>query len=120
MQFHCWVSMRNTADLVHEMVDEAKSTWLVAIAVGFENDTEFVFSTTPRPLEKLNELVKSGGAPVGLLRFDREGTGLQGSYRPFEEYTDQEWAKEYLAGLLNKPDEIVALSQHRAAFPDAY
>jgi hypothetical protein len=112
--------MRKTADLVNEMFDEAKSAWVVAIAVGFEQDTEFVFSTTPRPLEKLNALVKSGGSPVGLIRFDREGDGLQGSYRPFEEYQDEAWVKEYLASLLQKADEIVALSQHRSAFPAAY
>ena len=102
------------------MFDEAKSARLVAIAVGFENDTEFVFSTTPRPLEKLNALIKSGGSPVGLLRFAREGTGLQGSYRPFLEYESEAWAKEYLAGLLKNAAEIVALSQKQPAFPVAY
>ena len=112
--------MRKTSDLINEMLDEAKSAWMVAIAVGFEIDTEFVFSTTPRPLEKLNALVNKGGSPVGLLRFDREGTGLQGSYRPFEEYQDEGWAKEYLSGLLQKPEEIVALSLHQPPFPAAY
>jgi hypothetical protein len=112
--------MRKTADPVNEMFDEAKGARLVAIAVGFEKDTEFVFSTTPHPLEKLNALVSAGGSPIGLLRFVREGAGLQGSYRPFEEYKDVAWVKEYLAGLLKNADEIVALSQHQPSFPTAY
>jgi len=112
--------MRKTADLVNEMFDEAKGARLVAIAVGFETETEFVFNTTPHPLEKLNSLVGKGGAPIGLLRFEREGTGLQGSYRPFEEYKGEVWVKEYLAGLLKNAAEIIALSQHEPAFPAAY
>jgi hypothetical protein len=112
--------MRKTSDLVNEMLNEAKNAWMVAIAVGFENETTFVFSSTPRPLEELNNLVKSGGSPIGLLRFDKEGTDLQGSYRPFEEYENETWAKEYLAGLLQNAGEIVSLSQHQPAFPVAY
>lgn len=112
--------MRKTIDLTNEMLKEAKNAWVVAIAVGFENETKFVFSSTPRPLEKLDNLVKSGGSPIGLIRFDQEGTELQGSYRPFEEYENEEWAKEYLAGLLKDAGEIVELSQRELPFPTAY
>lgn len=112
--------MRKTSDLVNEMFDEAKGARVVAIVIGFENDTQFVFSTTPRPLEKLNALINSGGSPVGLLRFDREGTTLQGSYRPFLEYESVTWANEYLAGLLKNAAEIIALSQNQPVFPAAY
>ena len=37
------VPMRKTADLVNEMFDVAKGARLVAIAVGFEKETEFIF-----------------------------------------------------------------------------
>jgi len=112
--------MRKTSDLVNEMRNEAKTAWVVAIAVGFENETKFVFSSARYPLEELNNLIKSGGSPIGLLRFDKEGTDLQGSYRPFEEYENEGWAKEYLAGLLKNAGEIVALSQHQPTFSTAY
>lgn len=112
--------MRNTADLVNEMQVEARSAWLVAIAVGFEHETEFVFSSTQYPLEKLNNLVKKGGSPIGLLRFDKETTGLQGSYRPFPEYENETWAKEYLAGILKNAEEIVALSLQQTGSPVNY
>ena len=107
--------MRKTADLVNEMLNEGKKAWLVAIAVGFEDNTRFVFNTTPNPLDELNLLVKSGGSPIGLLRFDKDGDQVQGSYRPFEEYANIAWVKEYLAGLLDHTGEIVAMGSQQQA-----
>jgi hypothetical protein len=111
--------MRKTSDLVHEMLTEAKKTWLVAIAVGFENETKFVFSSGRHPLETLNQLVQTGGSPIGLLRFDKVDGTIQGSYRPFEEYENEAWVQEYFAGLLANSKDIIALSQHRNIFPAA-
>jgi hypothetical protein len=105
--------MRNTADLVKEMLDEAKGVWLVAIAVGFYDDTKFVFSSSKQPLAELNGFVKTGGFPVGLLRFEKEKGSVQGSYRPFQEYEKEEWAATYLAGLLEKTGNIVAMSEEQ-------
>jgi len=112
--------MRKTADLVEEMRTEAKSAWMVAIAVGFEDDTEFVFSSSPRPLDELNMLVKRGGSPIGFLRFEKEGNEVQGSYRPFFEYRGAEWAATYLAGLLDHTGEIVASARGRPAQLSSY
>ena len=64
--------MRKTSDLVNEMRPEAKGAWLVAIAVGFEKETKFVFSSQKQPLGELNQLVQKGGSPIGLLRFDKD------------------------------------------------
>jgi hypothetical protein len=113
-------TMRKTSDLVNEMLAEAKNAWLVAIAIGFKDDTEFVFSSQLQPVAKLNQLVQIGGSPIGLLRFERENSTIQGSFRPFEEYADQEWAKNYLAGLLENTGEIIALSQQKQAQATAY
>ena len=110
--------MRKTADLIQEMKEEAKTAWLVAIAVGFENETKFVFSSGSRPLEDLNALVKRGGAPIGLLRFDKENASVQGSYRPFEEYANESWTQNYLGGLLENTGEIIAMSQVQKDLPD--
>jgi hypothetical protein len=111
--------MRKTSDLVTEMLEEAKSAWLVAIAVGIENETKFVFSTGKQPLAELDQLVRKGGSPIGLLRFDRENSQVQGSFRPFAEYAGEEWAKKYLAGLLDNTGEIVGMSRVQG-FPTAY
>jgi len=112
--------MRKTSDLVNEMFKEAKGAWLVAIAVGFENDTQFVFSSRKQPLAELNQLVQKGGSPIGLLRFEKENSNVQGSFRPFEEYENEEWAKNYLAGLLENTGEIISLSREQNSFPTAY
>ncbi|MDD1684086.1 MAG: hypothetical protein LUO98_09670 [Methanoregula sp.] len=111
--------MRKTSDLINEMLKEAKKAWLVAIAVGFEQETRFVFSTGRQPLAELNQLVQKGGSPIGLLRFDKEDSQIQGSFRPFEEYENEEWAKKYLAGLLDNTGEIIGLGQQQS-FPTAY
>ena len=111
--------MRKTSDLVNEMLAEAKKAWLVAIAVGFEKDTKFVFSSHRHPLEELDQLVQKGGSPIGLLRFDKENSTIQGSYRPFEEYENEEWVKNYLAGLLENTGEIIELSRQKHSFPTA-
>jgi len=112
--------MRKTTDLITEMLQEAKSAWLVAIAVGFENDTQFVFSSQKQPLGELNQLVQKGGSPIGLLRFDKENGVIQGSFRPFEEYENEEWARNYLAGLLENTGEIISLSEQQRGIPAAY
>ncbi len=112
--------MRKTPDLVNEMLAEAKKAWLVAIVVGFEQDTRFVFSSIKKPLEELNTLVQRGGSPIGLLRFEKENSQIQGSFRPFEEYENEEWVKKYLAGLLDNIGEIIRLSQRQQEFPRAY
>jgi|GEM_PF-501459 hypothetical protein len=104
------IAMRNTSDLVNEMLAEAKTAWLLAIVVGFEKDTKFVFSTSKQPLEELNRLVQDGGSPVGLLKFEKTGDTITGKYRPFEEYENIQWAGEYLAGLLENTGAIIALS----------
>ena len=110
--------MRKTSDLIEEMTEEAQTAWLVAIAVGFETETKFVFSSSHHPLEDLNKLVKNGGSPIGLLRFEKEKTTVQGLFRPFEEYEKEPWVKDYLTGLLENTEEIIVLSQHQQNLPD--
>ncbi len=103
--------MRKTSDLVNEMLTEAKTTFLVAIAVGFPTETKFVFSSAQSPIKNLNTLVQRGGSPIGLLRFEKEKAEIQGSFRPFIEYETEEWAGKYLSGLLENTSDILMLSQ---------
>ena len=104
-------TMRKTSDLVNEMLEEAKKTFLVAIAVGFTTETKFVFSSAKSPLKDLNTLIQRGGSPIGLLKFEKEKSVVQGSFRPFLEYETEEWVGKYLAGLLENTQDIMILSQ---------
>ena len=110
--------MRNTSDLVSEMRKEAKKSWLVAIAVGFDADTKFFFSSDRTALQNLNQLVKNGGSPVGLLKFEQEGSAIQWSYRAFSEYADEPWVSQYLSGLLENTENIIVMSQDQQNIPD--
>ena len=110
--------MRKTADLVRELREESKKAWLGAIAIGFETRTKFVFSSSRHPLEDLNKLVQNGGSPIGLLLFEKSGSTVQGSHRPFAEYADAAWASEYLAGLLDNTEGIIAQSEYQQNVPD--
>ncbi len=112
--------MRTTSDLINEMQEEAKTAFLVVIAVAFNTETKFVFSSHNHLLEALNQLVENGGSPVGILRFVRENSSVQGYYRPFEEYADAPWVKDYFSGLLSHAGEIIALSREGPDFPTAY
>jgi hypothetical protein len=64
--------------------------------------------------------VQKGGSPVGLLRFDKENSQVQGSYRPFEEYAQEEWATKYLAGLLENTSEIISMGRPPLSYQTAY
>jgi hypothetical protein len=106
--------MRKTTDLVDEMLKEAQEAWLVVIVVGFPTETKIVSSTSRQPLEELNKLVQSGGSPIGLLKFKKEQETIQGEYRPFEEYENVQWVRQYLAGLLDNTEGIIALTKQKA------
>jgi len=110
--------MRKTSDLVRELREESKKAWLGAIAVGFEKETKFVFSSSRHPLEDLDKFVQKGGSPIGLLLFEKSGTSVQGSYRPFAEYDGAAWASEYLAGLLDNTEGIIAQGDYQQNVTD--
>ena len=87
---------RTTRDLVNELRGAAGEVLIAALVVGFDNHTEFVWSTDAEPLEKLDTLVSAGGEPVGIITHDEQGTHA----RPLIEYQGEEWVEEYLISLL--------------------
>jgi hypothetical protein len=70
---------RTTKDLVKELRSEADYGSLVALAVGFEHETKFIFSSRSEAdaLNKLNEFVKAGGEPIGLLKAEQHSKGVK-------------------------------------------
>jgi hypothetical protein len=67
--------VRRASDLIRELQEEAASGRFIAVAlaVGFEDLTEFIFSADPNALEKLNDSIRQGGIPHGLLGVRPDG-----------------------------------------------
>ncbi len=100
--------MRSTKDLIHEMAEEAERLTGVAIAVGFEHHTKFVFhrgkeqSEFKESLSELNALVKNGGTPVGLIGYLRmpEENETRFYHQVFPEHAGvAEHADEFMGNL---------------------
>ena len=94
---------RTTADVIKELEAEAALCRSVALAVGFEHTTLFIFFDEDNKLEKLNEMIEMGGEPVGLLmsHSDKEGHVTSIAGRPLDEYAEEPWAQDYVEALVD-------------------
>jgi len=93
------VMNRTTIDLIEELEAEKNSFTNVALAIGFESTTIFIFATEADKLDKLNRAVEAGGEPVGLLGIDMHNGLLSIHQRPLQEYAEEEWVQTYLYTL---------------------
>jgi hypothetical protein len=91
--------MRTTADLIQELDEEAGNFTGVALVVGFEATTTFVFAGKPNRLEKLNDAVSAGGEPVALIGYDLHHGLLTAQARALMEHAGEEWLGPYLEAL---------------------
>ena len=97
--------MRTTKDLIDELEAEAPKFTRVALVVGFERTTEFVWWAPPDdgdPLQKLNALIEEGGECVGLIGFTLGGRHGQVYARALADYGGGEWVGKYLASLTER------------------
>ena len=107
---------RSTLDLISELDAEKAKFFCVALAVGFEKNTTFVWASEMDRLEKLNEAVAAGGEPVGLIGVVQSsadlGHGELAFYtRLLAEHAGKEWAEEYLGVLV---EEVATLLKVRS------
>jgi hypothetical protein len=94
--------MRSTQDLIEELAAEAPRLTGVAIAVGFERRTEFVWhGQSDNPVAELNKLVRAGGEPVGLIGYVRlPGGEIRLYQRVFAEHAGESWVQDYFTSLM--------------------
>lgn len=92
------------------MDEEAKEHFACCIAVGFTDSTlrrpgacretsVFIDSTDPDRLRLLNDAIRDGGIPVGLIKIDQSPGEVTGKARTYPE-CDQKWATAYMDGLM--------------------
>jgi len=96
-------NQRTTVDLIDELIEESKYFHFLAIAVGFDRKTKFVeYNPKREPHELLAELdscVEQGGEPIGLIGLSKLGKKGKMTSKPFIEYADEDWARDYLHTL---------------------
>lgn len=94
---------RSTEDLIAELQEAAAEDGVVkaVLVVGYETSNAKVPADDPNALEALNDHVRGGGEPVGILRMTqiREGRVVIES-RPLAEYADEEWVEKFLATVV--------------------
>jgi len=93
--------MRSTKELMAELDAEAANVTNVALAVGFESTTIFVFSHEPDRLQALNDAIRAGGEPIGFLAYEQppEQHEVHVKTRVLAEYAEEPWATGYLRKL---------------------
>lgn len=96
-------SQRTTEDLINELIDESKNLWIVAIVcVDFEWEAQYVINNLQKHelIDKINFLINKGGKPIGLIGLNPEDVnGGLIMTRPFFEYAEVKWVKDYLRDL---------------------
>lgn len=106
------VDGRATKDLIYELDQESAKFFCVGLPIGFENDSTFVFVHEEDRLEKLNEAVKHGGEPIGLVGFVKQNDyGGTFCTRLLAEYAQEEWAKSYLKKLAKGIARAMGISE---------
>ena len=99
---------RTSVDLLNELESEGSHYTKVALAVGFENTTRFIFSGADDNLTKLNAMMLEGGEPVGFLAYHSDGGGnITFKCRALEEYADAPWAHDYLEHLTHNSVDLL-------------
>jgi hypothetical protein len=94
--------MRTTKDLIDELDYEKSHFWVVALAVGFERTTTFIFAHEQNRWQKLNQAVSDGGEPIGLIAFNKEQDGSATCHsRVLVEHAHEQGAKDYLDRLID-------------------
>jgi hypothetical protein len=56
--------MRTNEDLITELEREAPKFTILALAIGFDNHTEYVFAGDKGNAEKLANFMEQGGEPI--------------------------------------------------------
>jgi len=97
--------MRTISELIAELDEIATTAEHVAIVLGFETTTIFVWNDNINRLSNLAEAVKAGGMPLGFIAIlSAVGSGELGmlSARPLRELSGEEWAEKLFKRLLEE------------------
>jgi len=92
--------MKTATKLIAQLDQEASKFATVGIAVGFLDQTEFVFAGQADRLDRLKRYVQLGGEPMGLVGFLKNGS-RRGDFhwKVFADHQKTGWAAGCLRNL---------------------
>lgn len=109
-------SPRTTPQLIATLLEWATPLTLTAIAVVNADLTQFVFACDDDPLGRLNDMVGTGGHPIGLVGLRTAAGAVEFRVRPFVEYQCNPRALIYLQSL--RDPFLALLRTHIDRMPD--
>jgi hypothetical protein len=92
---------------------------MMALVVGFETETRFIFNHEPDKLDALTSMVESGGIPIGYIRIERSREEISVESRALIEYADEVQVKEYLEDLCQTTGKMIVSGTGRNKVPEA-
>ena len=72
-----------------------------ALVVGFQHECKMIFHGDPDRNHKLNDMVRDGGIPLGLIKVARIGKDIQFLTEPLIEFRGNPETQELLTELCN-------------------
>jgi hypothetical protein len=107
---------RTPSDIIEEfdaLIDEdlLHEKDMMALVVGFETETKFIFNHEPDKLDKLNAMVESGGNPIGYIRIERSSEDISVEAKPLIEYADEEQVIDFLEDVCQTTGKMIAPSK---------
>ena len=93
------MARRTTRDLIRELCAEAVRLEAAALVVAVGRHTALVHHAESDPLTRLNQLLQSGGRPVGILGYRTVHGETRCSARPLQECAGEAWVTRYLQAV---------------------
>jgi len=93
------VATRTSRDLIRELEEEGARHWYAAIAVGFDNSSVFVKSTDIDRQRLLDNALRNGGIPLGVIALDRADEAVTVMSWMYPEYAHVEKYRDTLGRL---------------------
>lgn len=93
------MTRRTTRDLIRELCTEAARQESAALVVAVGHHTDLVYFADPDPLTRLNQLLQSGGRPIGILAYHTVAGETQWSVHPLQECAGEPWVPAYLQAV---------------------
>jgi hypothetical protein len=116
---YCWEEgeemPRTTEEVIRDLdyaVDENDAFCdftQTALVVGFEQECTMIFHGDPDRQNKLNDMVRNGGIPLGLIKVARIGDDIQYLTEPLIEFRGNPETQKLLTELCNIMGRQLAL-----------